>query len=288
MLAGCAPTLADETWLITQPRVIGVNSEPAEARPGQPLRLSALIATPTAAQDTPRLRWRLCEAPKPSTENNAVSSACLDEASLGAEALGTSVMLTPLRDACARFGPDTPNSGFRPHAPDATGGYYQPVRLDLVGAPPAFHLLRIQCGLAAAASETATEFAATYSPNTNPAVGILTATVNGQPVALDAIPAQGRVVFDVDWSEQAPEVYAYFDPAEQLIRKRQEAMHINWYVDAGSLETAATQQAEGDTARSQCTTWTAPNEIGAATLWVVLRDSRGGAGFGRYALRVVR
>jgi hypothetical protein len=54
-------------------------------------------------------------------------------------------------------------------------------------------------------------------------------------------------------------------------------MRVAWYATAGSFATTNTGRAPDDLAATSENTWTAPAEPGAATLWIVLRDDRGGA-----------
>ena len=50
---------------------------------------------------------------------------------------------------------------------------------------------------------------------------------------------------------------------------------MSWFATAGALDVDATAVAEDDPATSATTTWHTPAP-GPATLWFVLRDSRGG------------
>lgn len=58
---------------------------------------------------------------------------------------------------------------------------------------------------------------------------------------------------------------------------RREALVVSWYTTAGELSLRRTGQA-GSAAQSS-TRWTAPSRPGAARLWAVLRDDRGGVGY---------
>jgi len=147
LLIACAPTFDEDVAHISEPRILAVKSEPAEAKPGTPLSLTAFVAVPGVSANAPAPRWSMCSAPKPPTENNVVSAECLSEAALLPAGQGPSIQTQTPFDACSLFGPDTPPGGFRPRDPDATGGYYQPVRVDLAHAAPVFHLERITCNL---------------------------------------------------------------------------------------------------------------------------------------------
>jgi hypothetical protein len=281
----CRPVFDDRDWQIDSVRVLAVKSDPAEAKPGDPVHYTAFLSGAAAAP--PVLAWEFCAAPKPPLENNAVASACLDEAELKPAGRGLSIdVATPL-DSCLLFGPDTPPGGFRPRDPDSTGGYYQPLRVDLEGAVPTFHLQRVSCHLADAASDTASAFVQAYTPNRNPTLTPLLARISGQPVALAQIPREKTVELELGWSAEDAETFAYYDRASQTLTSQRESMRVAWYVDAGRLDNEVTGRAEGDLTLSSDNRWSAPTLPGKYHLWAVLRDARGGVDFARYELSVV-
>jgi hypothetical protein len=57
---------------------------------------------------------------------------------------------------------------------------------------------------------------------------------------------------------------------------RREAMRLSWFATAGSIDVDASAVGEDDDATSVTTIWHAPAMPGLATVWLVLRDSRGG------------
>jgi len=181
---------------------------------------------------------------------------------------------------------DSPPGDFRPRDPDITGGYFQPLRLDLAGVAPTFHLQRIACDLADAASDVATQFGFSYRPNQNPHLNPLIARVAGAAVELAAIPAGVRVELTVDWPARDAERYAYYDREQQVLIDKREAMRVSWYVNAGTLDTQASGPSETDEPLSASNHWIAPDSSGSVSLWLVLRDSRGGVDFAAYALGV--
>ncbi|HEY3254561.1 MAG TPA: hypothetical protein VGJ91_11455, partial [Polyangiaceae bacterium] len=128
-LIACRPELDDDYWRVDAPRVLAVKSEPAEAKPGARLTFTAFLSAPDTANLVPV--WNFCTAPKPVPENNAVSSACLHAAALVSAGTGLSIEAETPRGGCSLFGPNSPPGGFRPRDPDISGGYYQPLRLDL-------------------------------------------------------------------------------------------------------------------------------------------------------------
>lgn len=263
-LAACDDALDQRLAIIDAPRVLAVTGEPAEAKPGAMVRYQLVLASPEGPV-TADASWAYCLASKPPTEDNAVSSACLDAAQLAA--LGTVPAVTGMlpADACIRFGPDTPGTGFRPRDPDATGGYYQPVRAD-VGADIAFGLSRITCKLPTAPGDLARRYELEYVANANPML---------DEVAPLEVAADRDVTLTASWPAQAAETYLWFDPLAQRLVDRHEAMRLSWFASGGRLAVDASAIAEDSAATSVSTTWHTP-AAGTAWLWFVLRDSRGG------------
>ena len=212
----CDSRLDQRLAIIDQTRVLAVIAEPAEARPGAQVRYTAVIASPDGPV-TAALRWAFCVAPKPPTEDNAVSDGCLDDAHL--VALGTQPEVTAAlpADGCLDFGPETPPGNFRPRDADATGGYYQPIRID-VDDLRAFGLSRITCKLATAPSAVAHDLS--YVANKSPTL---------DPPALPSVAAQTDVTLTASWPAEAAETYLSYEQLSQTLVTRREAMRLSWF-----------------------------------------------------------
>jgi hypothetical protein len=261
LLAACDAGLDQRLAIVREPRVLAIVSEPAEVKPGEAVMYTALVAAPDGPLMEPPA-WTLCDQPKPPTEDNAVSAACV----AGGRALGAAqtVSATVLPDACALFGPDVPPGGFRPRDADASGGFYQPVRADAPDAAPAFGFTRVTCNLANAPGDVAHEYQTDYRANVNPTL---------EPFAVPDVAAGAAVTLTASWPASAAEDFLLYDPESQSLITRHEAMRVSWFATAGSLDVDATATAAET---SVSTTWHAPTEPGSAWLWVVLRDLRGG------------
>lgn len=189
--AGCIPALTDPTPLVDSPRVLAVVAEPAEVEPGEPVRLSALVADADGVVPDPTLDWALCGAPRPLAELGPVDGACTvpgDPALIPAGAGATVDAEVPL-DACSLFGPNPPPPvdgapAGRPADPDPTGGYTQPVLVFPTepAAPTALGGVRLRCGLPAVTQETAIAWNRDYRNNTRPAVAAW--SLGGDPLPL--------------------------------------------------------------------------------------------------------
>ncbi len=79
-LIACRPEFDDDYWRVDSPRVLAVKSEPAEAKPGTRLTFTAFLSVIGTPDRLPV--WNFCTAPKPLTENDAVSPACLASSAL--------------------------------------------------------------------------------------------------------------------------------------------------------------------------------------------------------------
>ena len=271
--AGCNNPLDQRLAIIDAPRVLAVIADPAEARPGAQVSYTAVVASPEGpVAATPR--WAFCVAPKPPTEDNAVSDGCLDYAHLVVLGTQPSVTAALPADGCLQFGPETPPGNFRPRDADPTGGYYQPIRADLDDLL-AFGLSRITCKLATAPSAVAHDYDLSYVANRNPML---------DPPALTRVAPDTDVTLTASWPADAAETYLYYDPLSQALVTRREAMRLSWFSTGGTLTVDASAVAETDPSTSVSTTWHTPAS-GAAYLWLVLRDSRGG--IASQAVRVI-
>lgn len=273
VLLGCAPELEDRVTLVEAPRVLAVRATPAEAMPGETVTVEALFVDAKGTRVDP-VRWSLCVDRKPLAEAGTIASSCLTTG------VPFSAALTVPTDACRQFGPERPEpkpgepSG-RPSDPDATGGYYQPFRID-AGSSVTFGELRIRCGLAGATQEQSVDFALRNKPNANPKI-----------VGLDApsTAARGSVI-DLRVAWDAAETYPYFDPVARAIVDRREAIRVSWYANAGAFGSERTGRASDDRTLDSSNTWRAPSSAGDVTLWVVVRDDRGGVDFRALTLKV--
>lgn len=315
-LVGCVPDLDDRTFLVDEPRILAIQAEPAEVAPGEEVRYRLLWAggDPEAPSDT--LAWGHCNLRKPLAELGPVHPGCLSGDPSAVEPLGTgtSVVGRIPRQACRRFGPDTPEpvagepSG-RPVDPDSSGGFYQPVVVSAEAEAGTFWSIgstRISCGVAGATPAQLSELARTYVANENPALERVLMRRQGaagpgqepkpepetlhpsDPPAGANIVAPGETVVlraSLPACDQAPcagaEPYVFFDPRARSIEHARESIRFAWFADSGYFEF---DRGGGDPGQN---TWTAPTEPGVARIWIVVRDERGGVGWEEYFLRVV-
>jgi hypothetical protein len=82
------------------------------------------------------------------------------------------------------------------------------------------------------------------------------------------------------------ETYLVYDAESQLLVERREGISASAFVTAGALGVPRAGRDGEDTAVSVELTFTAPEAPGELWLGAVLRDERGGVGFGGYRLRV--
>jgi hypothetical protein len=278
ILAACEPALDQRLDVIASPRILAITSSPAEVVAGAAASYTILAASPSGPLTTAP-SWDLCTAPKPPTDDDSVSTGCIDtQSALVALGTGPTATATIPANACMQFGPDVPPGGFRPRDPDSTGGYYQPVRAsaDDIDAGLAFGFTRITCNLPGVTAELLSEYLTEYVANQNPTLEPLALAQGDAPIAPAAVPASSAITLTAAWPAQAVESYLYYDPVSQTLITRREAMRVSWFTTAGAIAVDASAVGEGDDALTVSTTWTTPSTPGAVWLWLVLRDSRGG------------
>lgn len=263
VLAACETELDQRLAIISEPRVLAVVADPAEGKAGETIVYTALVAGPTGPI-LDSLAWAFCTSPKAPSEDNVVSVQCVAGEALIELGDGRTTSGAIPMDACLAFGPDTIKPGFRPRDPDPSGGYYQPVRVTVDGLL-AFGLSRVSCDLANAAGDIAAAYRKGYVANANPVLA---------PLHLPVVHAGDAVTLTAAWAE--PESFLYFDQLHQTLVTRREAMRISFFATAGAMDLDAIAVGEDDPATSAATTWHAPVMPGPQTLFLVLRDERGG------------
>ena len=275
-LAACIPDLGEPASLIQAPRILAVRSEPPEAAPSEPVHLQLYAASPEGDVADAGAEWAFCDAPKPPVENNTVSERCLTGASRPIGGSGLSVNAQIPDDACSLFGPQLPpqaaDEPLRPRDADATGGYYQPVRVRFRGLT-AIGLVRIRCGLASAPQDVSAAYRAQYAPNQNPGVTDLRAETATGPLSWSDLPGDDTVTLRLGLDERAAEPFVLFNAADQALHTAREQLRVSWFCTDGSFSQATTAAQDDRTVSNQ---WRTPAQAARPTLWAVLRDSRGG------------
>lgn len=218
----CVPSFEDDTTRIEETRILALRTDPAEPRPGESIRLTALVASANpdeGSEDDEELAWYACTARRPATELGPVAQECLTDFGAPSEVLepvgnGPSVEWVVAGDACRRFGPlppPTDNEGASPASPaspDQTGGYFQPI---VVGTPietanePYLGVVRLLCGGAGLPQEELVTFNRGYRPNENPEIEELRADLDGTPLNLDGgdpleIEVGSQLTWTVSWA----------------------------------------------------------------------------------------
>ena len=284
LLPACEPDLGERESRITTPRILGIRGEPAEAKAGEAVAYTLLVASPEGPIVTPLASWAWCATPKSLLENGAVSRAC-SGSGVRPIAEGPPSVETPIpADACALFGPEVTSADLRPRDADITGGFYQPLRVTLfaTGVGVAFGLQRVRCALSGVSAAETGELSTRYVQNVNPVLSFFGGSVAGAPVVLAEIPRGASVDLRVAW--ERTETYVVFDRSVGRVIERREAMRASWFSTRGDFGTDRTGRDEAELETFTDNTWTAPPEASTSHLFVVLRDARGGVAFGTYML----
>jgi hypothetical protein len=218
-------------------------------------------------------------------------------------------------DACQKFGPQEPPSesgkpSGRPVDPDVTGGFYQPFVAALDGRRDV-GAVRIDCDLTRVARDQSIKFRQQYRRNQNPELSRVEAAELGE---LDEgvtakVPAGTTLPLTAGWNacpttstcgdglctaNEEPgtcpedcttpvgctgaEPYVWYDAVSQRVAPRREAVSVAWYASRGRFRAEQTGYDEAESAVKSNTsnTWSVGTDPGPATLWLVIRDSRGG------------
>lgn len=300
LLAGpsaCIPDRDDHESLVDRARVIAVQMEPAEVAPRGRFSLRALYA----GGEQGDIDWAFCSEQKPLSELGPIAPNCLAPDGAGLSdpfANGLDVSAAMPADACRLFGPDRPppkmgEPAGRPVDADPSGGFYQPVALfDYDQNEAGLFEARVNCALPGVTREQYTEWTQRYVRNLNPQVDSLEALRDGDVLTLDEseplrVRANERIELRVWAAPCASEVdataacggaepYLYYDLASRSLVTRTETLSASWFADAGSFVDARSGFEVADDGALAKNTWTAPRDGGDVTLWVVLRDNRGG------------
>jgi hypothetical protein len=298
----CVPDIDDDTSLVSGARVLAIAADPPEAGEGDAVRLSALVASDADA--SPSVSYFFCRARKPLSELGPVDPSCLygnadARVPLGSGATASSAIE---RGICSVFGPRRPAAepgqpAGRAADPDATGGFYQPVLAELPGQLAVLGGVRLDCGLPSADRAQVIEYNQRHRINQNPRVDRLEAlrgdtwtelAADGAPLRLGA---GERVELRAHWAECAAderctgaEAYVMYDAEARALVDRTEVLLASWYATAGKFDQPRTEATAGQFQAENG--WSAPSQPGPVRLWVVLRDGRGGVGFGAYSLEI--
>jgi hypothetical protein len=256
---------------VSGPQVLAIRASPPEAHPGDPVTFDALVADDSAQITV--LSWSFCSAPRVTSQSISVNEVCLDDATaLTSIGVGDSQSTSIPSSACITFGPDAP-PGVMPTPPDDTGGYYQPVVVTGASAT-AVGFARVMCDLANATQRASITFSSQYNANNNPQI----AGVSSQ------VQTNGDVQLWAWWDASSAESYVSFEPSTQSILPRRESMEVTWWATSGTLTTPRTFISEQDAGMITQATTMLVNASNTGTVWVVLRDARGGVDWAMLSL----
>ncbi|MEQ1564955.1 MAG: hypothetical protein ABMA64_04905 [Myxococcota bacterium] len=288
-LAGCViggdkyprPRDLEDDWSVTRTRLLGVASEPAEARPGDRVTFEALFGHPPGDPEALSVVWLAC----PVTDDTDWTGGCATD-------FGAIDFDDPDPAALAELG----FIGFEPGLPpayqvpaDLLDGLDDAARLEgvyvmvqLFALPPAaledpenLDFAEVESGYKRlVVSEAAT-------PNHNPPLGAF--TVDGS-----VIPAGATVHLDrlqpyelgVVLAEGAIETYDYLT-SDGAVEVRVEEPYVSWFATGGELIESVTLWPSIEA------TWVSPpaegqesdfggDPVDSGTWYAVLRDRRGG------------
>jgi hypothetical protein len=223
LLLGCKPNLDQTVSTIGSPTVLAVRADPPEGALASQVQFTALYVDRSGPIDQAAFDWAFCSARNPLANLGPVNPKCLEAAGSWLTPIGTGLQVSGKlpADGCRQFGPDVPEPmpgepQGRPVDPDATGGYYQPIRYLAptdAGAYVGIAETRLTCSLAGAYGNVVVDFAKRYHVNANPEVGSLVLSLGddasaGKPLsgsdadggAGNSVPAGAHVSLRAGWA----------------------------------------------------------------------------------------
>lgn len=257
-----------ESSLVDRPRVLAIQAEPPEVRPGDTVLFSALLADPFEEI------------------GGSVWIACLDGGGFGCpvDLAGLGDNPTPKELAAAGVIGFTP--GFEPAwdvPADALDGFSDEARLEGTSATVQVASFPAEGGDTAEVDFNDVEVAykrlivsEAITPNRNPVLE--TWRVDGNFVPSDSVvvvDAGQTYDLSVELTAESVEEYIYVN-SDGVEETRTEEPYLSWYANHGSWpRSSLTVPLNGYDAPLE-TEWTAPDEPTTGSWYVVVRDRRGG------------
>jgi hypothetical protein len=203
----------------------------------------------------------------------------------------------------------------RPVDPDVTGGFYQPFTARW-GDSLSLGAVRLDCDLANVDLSDAIDYRRRYRPNENPRIAAVSRRDGGSSQVLEAeaqpsvVRAGQELPLQVSWDEcstesvcgdglctafedqtscsddctaarrgcSGAEPYVWYNRDSERIEQRREGITVAWFASRGRFADEQTGLAEEQASAHRVSenTYIAASEPGPATIWLVIRDSRGG------------
>lgn len=270
-LLGCGAEQMSQAHEIDRLRVLAVAAEPAEPRPGEMVSFSALIVSPDPVGGS---AWFTCSAAASDDYGCTIDETLIEQAQSGEATVE-----------------DLQAAGFLGFLPALPPFWMVPATyLDALSEEAklegTFAMIFVSALPSVEAGESIDddEIELAYkrvpvslaaTPNNNPALtGI---AVDSQPLADGArlrVDAGQTYTLGALLAENARETYTYRN-TDGVDEQREEEPYFTWYLQEGRFDQATTTWPYTEVL------WTAPSEpaIADQSLWVVVRDRRGGMGW---------
>lgn len=211
--------------------------------------------------------------------------------------------------------PTMGQAGGRPVDPDVTGGFYQPIVATL-GRVPSLGSIRLDCDPVNVNRDDALAYRRQYRVNENPRIASLSVQRGEARADLTSeapveVKAGSSLQLRADWAEcpdsstcgdgyctaeedatscasdcaagtahgcSGAERYVWYNRESNRIEPRHEAISVAWYTSSGHFDNEQTgvDEAHAGSIRRSDNVWQVGRAAGTATVWVVVRDSRGG------------
>ncbi|MEL6345004.1 MAG: hypothetical protein AAFV53_17935 [Myxococcota bacterium] len=276
-VTGCTTSELSQPWQLDRLRVLGVQAEPAEPRPGDTVQFSSLVYIP-ADEPIDGILWFAC-LPESADDFGCVLET--DIAALDAEDPENNDFETLAELGIIGFEPLVPPVWVTPE--DALDGFDEQAAQEGVSA-----LVNVAAFPEGAEEQTDLEISfkrvpisLAPTPNENPE--LVDVTIDGASWNLDEVfvTNTGRAhTLEPILSEASIETYQ-FTTSEGVVEDRVEEPYFSFYVEAGSVDQAFSLYPFNSIE------WTAPDDPFEGLVVVTVRDRRGGMTWTSFRVQVV-
>lgn len=266
-----------DSSLVDRPRILGIQAEPPEVRPGEIVTFSALVGDPDEVLDI--TIWLACTDGGTfgcDTDFGALSEDASPEELAEAGVIGIEPFFDPVMEVPTDMLDDVPAEN-RLEGVQFTIQVAALPQSDDTGAEVDFNDVEVAYKRLVISEAT--------TPNHNP--GLQNWRVDGA-----FVPDGGVVIVDagqeydvsVELTEDSVEDYVYVN-SEGVSEDRSEEPYLTWYASNGAWNGNLTVPLNGFDAPLEAK-WRAPDEPGEGTWYVVARDRRGGQAWLTQSYRV--
>lgn len=307
LLPGCTPDF-EEAWQVTDLRILAIQADPAEALGTRatlvalpPVHVTALVVDPRAPDAA--VDWELWAcSPEQNTCDDAAARVLVKRARTAPAAIAADFAITPAllataiqKDTLRGFGGVPVKVHLKVSGPRGSDEGIKRLVYGLADQPlktaPAAGTLRGTCRTTLPSCDdglSCERGSCLRLPNRNPAILRLTADDKPLDATRKLVAGQKVKLYPETPAGEAEAYWVY--TFEGGTRQREEYLSYSFFATSGKLSNANTGGRPSvfitrKSALDLSSSWT-PAEAGRATLWLVVRDDRGGVSWVSHTVQV--